>query len=418
MTSATTVSGSIESRASWVIALTALAILSFSHGAPLVLVVAMKAVSTDLDVPREVPALAISLGWIGTGVGSIYMGWVADRIGVRWTVMAGAAMIGVGLGLCALGTPWALYVGLGLFAGFIGNAGINTPLLVYVSRWFDRRRGTALALISSGQYVAGMIWPTLFEYINATHGWRVTSAAYGALIAVVVIPVAWLMLRPPPEGGMAGGPVADAASGGRVLGLPPNLVMYLLGAAAFLCCVPMALPQQHLVAFCSDLGFAPGRGAVMLSTLLAAAFLARQFWGWVSDRFGGLLTILLGSLWQALTIAGFLATQDEAGLFAVAVAYGLGFSGIIPAYVLTVRQLFPASEAGWRVPIVMFPGMAGMAFGGWFAGLLYDRFGFYAPAFGAGIGFNVLNLLIVAFLVWRWRLGAGPPLPALAARAG
>ena len=130
----------------------------------------------------------------------------------------------------------------------------------------------------------------------------------------------------------------------------------------------------------------------MLSVLLGSAFVSRLFWGWLADRIGGLGTVLAGSACQTLAIAAFSATQDEIGLFAVSAAYGLGFSGIIPAYVLAIRELFPAAEASWRVPTVLFTSMVGMAFGGWFAGALYDHFGYYAPAFAAGTLFNVANL--------------------------
>ena len=96
-------------------------------------------------------------------------------------------------------------------------------------------------------------------------------------------------------------------------------------------------------------------------------------------------------------------TQDEIGLFTVTAIFGLGFSGIIPAYVLAVRELFPAHEAGWRVPILLCLTAFGMASGGWFAGLLYDHFGYYAPAFAAGLIFNFVNLILVGTLVAQAR---------------
>ena len=168
----------------------------------------------------------------------------------------------------------------------------------------------------------------------------------------------------------------------------------------------MAMPQGHLVAFCTDIGISRSMGAVMLSVLLGTAFLSRQIWGAISDRIGGLSTVLIGSAWQAASMTGFLLTQNEVGLFTVAATFGLGFSGIIPAYVLAVRELFPASEASWRIPtLLMFSG-SGMATGGWLAGLLYDHFGYYAPAFAAGIGANLLNLLVVGVLVVRQRYRA------------
>ncbi len=218
------------------------------------------------------------------------------------------------------------------------------------------------------------------------------------------IPLAVLFLRPAPDvpigagAGTGGGRGRGAA---RVLGLRPNAVQAIICAAGFCCCVPMAIPQAHLVAFCGDIGLGAATGATMLSVLLGCAFVSRQFWGAFADRYGGLLTVLAGSACQALAIAAFLLTQNEAGLFVIAAAYGLGFSGIIPSYVVAIRDLFPSAEASWRVPLVLFTSMGGMAFGSWFAGRLYDGFGYYAPAFGAGVLFNVANLALVGFLVLR-----------------
>jgi MFS family permease len=183
----------------------------------------------------------------------------------------------------------------------------------------------------------------------------------------------------------------------------PNLVLALICIASFFCCIPMAVPNGHLVAFCTDLGISPTHGAAMLSVLLASAFLSRQFWGMLADRIGGLRAVMAGSACQAVAIGAFLLTQNELGLFAVAAAFGLGFSGIIPSYVVAIRELFPSSEASWRVPTFFFLAMSGMAFGSWLAGELYDRFGFYAPAFGLGVFFNVANLVVIGFLVARQR---------------
>ena len=163
----------------------------------------------------------------------------------------------------------------------------------------------------------------------------------------------------------------------------------------------MAVPSAHIVAFCGDIGIRPTHGAAMLSVMLGSAFLARQLWGALADRIGGLRTVMAGSACQALAIAAFLITQDEVGLFAISAAFGLGFSGIIPAYAVAIRDLFPASEASWRIPLTLFTAMSGMAFGSWFAGALYDHFGYYAWAFGLGVLFNLINLAIVGFLVMR-----------------
>jgi MFS family permease len=404
---------SVETRASWIVALTALGIYAVSFGAPIITVVALKPIAAELGGARSVPALAYALAWLGSAAGGIAMGWVAERVGVRWTVMFGALMIGAGLAISTIGAEGALYVGHGLLIGLLGNAGINAPLYVYVARWFDRRRGTAVALISSGQSVAGTIWPMLFERGIATIGWRHTMLVYAVFEIAVILPVAALVLRQAPE--PRGGPAAiGPVRGEPVLGLRPRTVQGMLCLAGFLCCVPMAMPQGHLVAFCTDLGIPAAHGAAMLSLLLGCAFLSRQFWGAVADRIGGLRTVLAGSVSQVVAMSGFLVTQDEAGLFAVAVIFGLGFSGIVPAYVVAVRDLFPASEASWRIPTVLLFSGSGMAAGGWLAGAIYDYAGFYAAAFVAGIVFNLAHIAVVATLVLRYRRRPPQALAAIA----
>ncbi len=395
---------SIEGRASWIAAGVTLAILSVCYGSTLLIVVGLKAMETDLGVPRSVLALAGAMAWIGTGTGGIVMGWLADRIGVRNSVLMGTVSVAAGLALSSTGQVWALYVGHGVLIGFFGMGAIYPPLVIYVSRWFDRRRGTAIALISSGQYIAGVVWPAAFERLIAGPGWRITYLGYSGVVLLGVLPLAFLFLRPAPGTPAVGAKrVVIRASRARVLGLRPNTVQAIICLAGFCCCVPMSIPQSQLVAFCGDIGIGAAAGATMLSVFLGCAFVARQFWGAFADRHGGLLTVLCGSACQAVAIGAFLLTQNEAGLFLIAAAYGFGFSGIIPAYVVAIRDLFPSAEASWRVPLVLFTSMGGMAFGSWFAGRLYDHFGYYAPAFGSGVLFNIANLALVGFLVLRQR---------------
>ncbi|CAN0068118.1 unnamed protein product [Phaeothamnion confervicola] len=398
-------SSSVETKASWVVAAAALWALMMSFGAAWITAVALKDIAGEVDGVRSIPALASALAWLGSGIGGIIMGRIADRVGTRWTVTCGALMIACGLALSSLGPTFPLLVGHGLFIGLIGLGGINAPLYVYVSRWFDKRRGSALALISSGTYLAGALWPPVFERAIATFGWRETMLWYALLECLIVVLVALIFFGHPPEViHPAAAPVPGSAKA-RVLGLPPNLVFVLMCTASIMCCIPMSMPQGHLVAFCNDLGITRSTGALMLSVLLGTAFISRQIWGAISDRIGGLMTVLVGSLWQCGAMIAFLLTQNEAGLFAVSAAFGLGFSGIIPAYVLALRELFPAAQASWRIPTLLMFTAVGMAAGGWTAGLLYDYFGYYAPAFAVGVGANLLNLVIVGSLVarQRWR---------------
>jgi MFS family permease len=397
------VSSKIDSGEAWLITVASLAIASVCLAAPLVATVALKTIASDLGGYRSIPSAAISLSMIGTGVGGLAMGWLADRFGVRPVVMLGAVMVCIGLILSAGGEVWQLYLGHGLFIGLLGNAAIHAPLYIYVTRWFEMRRGTALALVASGQYIAGAVWPPIFERAIAVYGWRQTMVGFGILVAAAVLPMAALFLRRAPEQPEPMPGTAAAAGNGTVLGLPPNAAFALLATASFLCCVPMSMPASHLIAFCGDVGLAASTGAAMLSVLLVCAFLSRQFWGWISDRIGGLMTLVVGSLAQGTAMLGFLLTQSEAGLLAVTALFGLGFSGLVPAYVLTIRQLFPAREASWRISALLLTAMCGMATGSWIAGVIYDSAGFYAPAFAAGIVANLAHLCLVAALALQWR---------------
>jgi MFS family permease len=393
---------SIETRESWIVATVALVVLTMSYGAPMVTVVALKPIAAEFGTTRAAPSVAISLTYLGAGLGGIAMGWLADRVGVRRVVMACGTMIALGLAISAFGDLGILYFANLVLIGLLGAAGMFSPLMTYVTRWFDRRRGSAIALISSGQYVAGALWPLVLLHGVEAIGWRYTMLVFGIAVLVTILPLAFWFFRDPPEDFMAAG----AAGGQRVreTGLPSWLVMTMLALAVFLCCVTMSMPMTHMVAFCSDLDIGAASGAAMLSVLLGSAFVSRQFWGWLSDRLGGLITILSASGGQAVAMAGYLVTQDEVGLFTVSAVFGLGFGGLIPGYVIAIRELFPAREAGWRIPVVLFPGSVGMAAGGWLAGWMYDLYGYYGPAFTMGVLANLINLALIATLVLRQRM--------------
>jgi len=392
----------LDSRTAWVTATAALVILTLCYGAPLVSVVAMKPIAVELGTSRSGPAGAGSIVYIGAAFGGIAAGWLAGRLGVRRVVMFGASMVAAGLALSASGGMLELYAGHGVLMGLFGTACMFSPLITYVSRWFERRRGAAVALISSGQSVAGAIWPPLLQLGVDSVGWRWTMLFFAGLVVTAVAALTIVFLHPPPEESAAAASAADRPqSSGPVLGMPRNALMILLMAAVFCCCVPMAVPMHHVPAFCSDLGMTPQYGAAMLSVLLGAAFIARQLWGWVADRVGGLQTLLWSSLVQATALAGFLLVKDEAALFAISAVFGVGLSGLLPAYVIAIREYYPVEEANWRIPTVLFAGLLGMATGGWGAGFLYDAYGNYLRAFAIGMGFNLLNLAVLLFLVAR-----------------
>ena len=396
------VADSIESRQSWIVATAAFLIIMIGFGAPYIVVVGLKPIAADLGGARSAPSLAAALAYIGTATGGMLMGWWADRVGAVWTVLLGAAMVGLGTMVASIGTEWSLYLGYGLMIGLIGNAGIFAPLLTSTTRWFDRRRGVALSIVTSGQQISGTLWPPIFRYAIDTMDWRRTMLLYGAFVLATAVPLAWFIRKSPPAPA-PGSASFDAAPNTPVLRMPPNLAFGLICVAVIGCCIAMAMPMGHLVAYCSDLGYDPARGAEMLSVLLGAAFLGRMFWGHMADRIGGLRTVLVGTFCQAIGMMLFLAIQDLVGMYFVAAAFGLGFGGIIPSYVLAVRELFPVAEAGWRIAAFLFFGLGAMALGGWLAGAIFDYAAYYQPAFQLGLATNLATVALVAFLVLRDR---------------
>jgi MFS family permease len=394
-------SSSVETAQSWRVAFTALVVLMMVFGGAWITTVALKDIAAEVGGTRSIPALASALAWLCAGAGGIIMGQLAEKIGTRWTVMIGSVSIACGLAISTLGPPYPLWVGHGLFIGLFGIGGVNAPLYVYISRWFDKRRGSALALISSGSYLAGTLWPPIFERAIAQVGWRECMLIFAVLQMLVAIPLAFVMFKAPPDLPEPIVPHGSSSTRPKVFGWPANVVFAMMCAASVLCCLTMSMPQQHIVAFCSDLGFTRTFGALTLSVLLGTAFISRQAWGVITDKIGGLNTVLIGVAWQAAAMAGFLVTTDEVGLVTVAGIFGLGFSGIIPAYVVALREHYPAGQAYWRIPTLLMFTAIGMGSGGWIAGVLYDQFGHYAPAFLTGIATSVANVLIIGTLVLR-----------------
>jgi len=283
------------------------------------------------------------------------------------------------------------------------------PLLANTTRWFLRRRGLAVALVASGQSVAGAVWPNVFEFSNQAIGWSGTYLWFGAFALVIMLPLGLIVRRKPPGFGTTAPAAArsDGSEAARVLGLAPNLVLSLLFLAIVCCCGAMAVPLVHLVSHATDLGHAASRAAAILSVALVASFCSRFALGALSDRVGGLPTLLMASSFQAVSLFLFAHVESAAGLYLVAALFGLGFGGIVPSYAIIIRELFPAHGTGWRIPAVLMGGALGMAIGGVLSGHIFDMTGGYFWAFYAGLAFNLANLAIVGILMFRRRRDLG-----------
>ena len=375
--------------------------------------VALPPVQAEFGADRAAASLPYTLAMIGFGLGGILMGRMSDRFGVIVPVLIGAVCLGAGFIVAGLAPNlWVFALANGLLIGLLGSAGTFAPLVADISLWFNRHRGIAVAICISGNYLAGAVWPPVLQYFFGTVGWRTTFVGVGVFSFAAIVPLSLLLRKRPPIPASAAGSLMNAAVvEQRPLGLTPNKLMVLLAVAGVGCCVAMAMPQVHIVAYSSDLGYGPVRGAEMLSLMLGFGLVSRLASGWIADRIGGLRTLLLGSALQAIALALFLPFDGLVSLYIVSALFGLFQGGLIPAYPIIVREYFPPGEAGSRLGVVLMATLFGMALGGWMSGAIFDFTGSYRAAFLNGIAFNLLNLTIVLWLLRRarWaRLRAAP----------
>ena len=403
---------SVEVPYGWIVIGASLLLHSVALGAPNILFVTLKPIAADLGSARWVPSMAYSLMMLGAGTGGIAMGWWMDKRGILQPVLFGSVMIALGALVASLSEDrLGLWVANGLLIGLLGKSAMIAPLIANATRWFDRRRGMAIAIIASGQGLSGAIWPPLVRYLNDAVGWRETYLYFSIFALCTMLPLAWL-IRPRPPVSPHRPSLHGNHEDGRVLGLPSNLVQGVLWLAVIGCCTAMAMPVVHLVSHGTDLGHPAARAAELLSVLMVTGFFSRIGFGMLADRIGAVPTLLIASASQAVMLVVFSMVESLTGLYIAAALFGLGFAGIMPCYPLILRMWFPVSQIGWRIAAQFLFAALGMALGGWMAGQLFDLTGSYTPAFLFGLAFNVMNFVLIASLYMRSnRLGLSP-LPA------
>ncbi len=416
----------IESRFAWLRLLTSLAIMTINGAGMYSVVVVLPAVQAEFGVARGEASLPYTLTLIGFGLGGMLMGRLADRLGVVVPLTIGCVMLGAGLvGASFAGSLLSFALIQGLVIGLLGTSSSFAPLIADTSMWFTRRRGIAVAICASGNYLAGAIWPPIVQTMVEAWGWRTAYLVLGIVCTLGTAPLVMLYRKraPAPEPAPAAmtdtpaastappGPAANGSTGGpsaRPFGMSPNQALALLSLAGVGCCVAMSMPQVHIVAYCSDLGYGAASGAQMLSLMLAFGIVSRLASGFISDRIGGVRTLLLGAIMQAVALALYLPFDSLHSLYAIAILFGLFQGGIVPSYTIIVREYFPAQGAATRVSIVLTATLLGMAWGGWLSGRIFDLTGSYDAAFINGLAWNFMNLMIGVFLLRRLaRIKAG-----------
>ena len=412
----TVVQGEADSGYAWLRLAAALAISAVGGVGLWSGVVVLPTVQTEFGVARGDASLPYTLTLLGLCVGGLLMGRLADRFGVVVPVVIGAIALATGYAAAgATASLWQFALVQGLLIGLLGASATFSPLLADISLWFVRRRGLAVAIVASGSYLAGTVWPPVVQHFVETVGWRQTHVGIGLFCAVVMLPLALVLRRRPPafEASAAAGRTGSGSP--RPLGLSPGALQGLLIIAGLACCMAMSMPQVHIVAYCADLGYGPARGAEMLSLMLGFGIVSRLASGWICDQIGGLRTLALGSVLQGLALMLFLPFDGLASLYVISALFGLFQGGIVPAYAIIVREHFAPREAGTRIAAVITATLFGMALGGWMTGAIFDLTGSYTAAFANGIAWNIVNLAIALWLVQRsgggWHSRAPAPVP-------
>ncbi len=384
----------VDSPYAWRLAFVSMFCIGLGGGAIYLPVVGLKEIAAEFGDRRAVPSFAYMLGFFSMGVGGVFMGWLADRTSPRVPLLIAGVSIFAGGWLASSGGELALFAGYAIPLGFLGNAATFTPAMNNVQGWFDKRRSTAVSIISVGPAVSGFLWPQVYRWLLPSVGWRETLVIYGVTAGVLLFACAFYV-RPSP---MARNKTRRATETLADLPMPSRAIMAILSAAGFCCCAAMAVPFVHMVAFCGDLGISPARGSEAISLILLTAVAATFAMGRLSDHIGPLKVSLLCSAIQLVSLTGYLFVQTLAGIYTLSLIHGIPYIAIVQGYALVLRQLYGPGIAGWRLGIVMLFAMAGMAAGGWMGGAIFDATLSYRMAFQASLLFNLLNLMLLGTL--------------------
>lgn len=361
-------------------------------------VVVLPTIEAEFGIDRSDASLPYTATMVGFAIGGVLMGRLVDRFGIVVPLVISALMLGVGY-FCAsqATTLWQFIAAQALLIGFLGSSVTFAPLVADISLWFTRRRGIAVAVVASGNYLAGTIWPPILQHAIETVGWRQAHMGIGLMCVVTMLPMAFALRR---RAVVDDDPATTSAQNYlSSLSISPGKLQALLILAGLACCIAMSMPQVHIVAYSGDLGYGAARGAEMLSLMLGLGVVSRLISGLIADRIGGVATLILGSTLQCLALLFYLPFDGLTPLYIVSALFGLSQGGIVPSYALIVREYFPAREAGARVSLVLMASVVGMAIGGWMSGEIYDLTGSYQAAFLNGIAWNLLNMSIALWLL-------------------
>ncbi|MEH6404728.1 MAG: MFS transporter [Sneathiella sp.] len=366
------------------------------------IIVIIPKIQAEYGIDRAEASLPFTTIMIGFGAGNFLVGKIVDRHGIALPLFISALLLSSGFYLSTVVTDiWQFSLVQGLMIG-LGTSTFFGPLMSDISHWFHRRLGIAIAAAASGNYFAGAIWPFFLKDIVVDEGWREAYILVSIIILTVLAPLTLLLRKRRPSHPSSPGEIsANIPATRKKSEISPRTLQSLLVIAGIACCVAMSMPQVHIVAYCSDLGFGIARGAEMLSLMLVGGIISRLASGILADYIGGLRTLLIGSILQCTALFLYIPFDGLVSLYVVSFVFGLSQGGIVPSYAIVIREFLPAREAGQRVGLVIFATVIGMALGGWLSGLIFDLTRSYQAAFINGIAWNFVNMFIIGAILWK-----------------
>jgi MFS family permease len=335
---------------------------------------------------------AMTLAFVALALGSIAWGYLSDRVGPRIVVLAGSLLLTTGLALASLATSLVAFQLLfGVVVGF-SAAAIFAPMMACVTGWFDTRRSLAVSLVSAGMGMAPMTMSPLAAWLVQSHDWRTSLQFIAAVVAIIMVPMALLVRRPPALAQAASAAAADAAhepslSVGKAMRSAPFLILV---ATSFLSCATHSGPIFHTVSYAVTCGI-PLMAAVSIYSLEGLAGMGgRLVFGLLGDRFGAARVLVLALLAQAIVVLGYVYARELGSFYTVAALFGFTYAGVMPLFAVIARENFPLRMMGTVIGGTTMASSLGMALGPVLGGLIYDTFSSYAwlfiGAFSLGIG--------------------------------
>lgn len=341
---------------------------------------------------------AMTFAFLAMAVGSIAWGNLSDRFGPRPVVLIGSTLVAAGMALASRAT--SLIEFQLIFGVIVGGAtaAIFAPMMACVTGWFDTHRSLAVSLVSAGMGMAPMTMSPLAARLISNHDWRTSLLMLAALAAVVMIPVALLVRRPPalesryPAASIQAEPQTEISIG-QALRSPQFITLVLTN---FFCCATHSGPIFHTVSYAISCGI-PLVAAVSVYSLEGLTGLGgRVAFGFLGDRLGAKRVLVAGLLLQAFGALAYFFVRELSAFYAVAAVFGFIYAGVMPLYSVLARENFPLRMMGTIIGGTAMAGSLGMATGPLAGGLIYDTFAsygwLYIGAWGTGMGAFLIAL--------------------------